>query len=349
MQLRMLLSLSNLFFRGVLMKHFKIITLIAFLSTFANAFGDEALKACYRNIKTKEEAVGKESLKKVMLYFDKGQSLGGKFPKCEDVVNVANQTKARIAEKFKNTCIDPDIVADMENSNYRLSYQFLQSEFNDSTYSFRMKKGSEGEIAQSKVTIIPYQNFGCFDDQTRITVMNNSTHEVKMQSFEDFVIYWNNNQHANTFEDIYVLSSPIEMIPDAASEYLGSCWTRVKGYTVAGLNAGKVDDICTVSWDATDGTYGKCVATPDHRFRVEITDANGNKTYQWKQLKDVNTDKMRFVNEAGKSVTVFSIIKDKVKDVNWVRDDMKVYNLMTESGVYYIGDPNRRALVHNVY
>jgi|JI10StandDraft_1071094.scaffolds.fasta_scaffold70716_3 hypothetical protein len=305
-------------------------------------------QSCLDNIKTQQERLALEQLKKLKIYGN--STVGGQYPKCVDVIAVRNAMKTTIWNEYANQC-NPAVK--YFSSTHLLEYnnQMLQDssaehsellEGTDLGSKYYVYRGGYGSSSISG-------GDGCFKGDVQITVGHIEDEKYELQTFDDYVENYDENDAG------YVLSSPIEKIPDAPQTYLGPCWSSVQKYSDVELYNGA--PLATVTYKPDNKTTSSCVATSKHPFYVEVTDpASGKKTFAWKMACQIDPETMKLVSDLNSRVKVLNVTPSAVEDgwgwsSTWDWDycvDMHVFTLTTDTGTYYIGDPEHRVLVHNL-
>jgi hypothetical protein len=268
-----------------------------------------------------------ETVKKLAGLATYGNDAVGKYPLCNDVIKTYPNAIdwAAFKQRMKS---ENDLPADAE---YTATYEPKTSSSNSGTY-------------------YPVGGGTCFSDETIVTIAFPAATDVGAIeiTMEDLAEKFDDEET----QGLHILSSVIEVIPDATTEFKKPCWAAVSGHTLGELYD-KDDSVCKITY----GSGHQETCTPKHRFRVEICDNTGKVTgCEWKAVSEIDKDKMHLLSDTQQPIKISSITTEVVDDWDggWFLidfdffSDLDVHNLSVATGTYFVGEKANRVLVHNV-
>jgi hypothetical protein len=316
---------------------FGFLVLLFSLSAHAQITAGEVNTTCFDNVVRQQEKLGLEALQKLKVYGN--TTIGGKYRKCDEVVNIRNNVKDKVWQEYTTKCDSKNMEYFTATHTMKFSTtMFLDSVKAHSEFIPDIERGSK---------YIPDPMLGCFGGKTEITIGQLESDKYEFANFENY--YDNFDKDAPG----YVLSSTIAEISDASADYQEPCWAKVEAAHRVDFYNGA--NVCTITYKPEGQTAFSCVTTPRHAFRVQVCEPNGQKSCTWKVVSEIDPETMKLISDSNMPVEILSKTTSTVQDgwgwPSWADFDFVVdfyvYNLSVETGTFYIGDSKHRVLVHN--
>lgn len=258
------------------------------------------------------------------------------FPLCSEVIRKFEADQTKIArETFQNNEIR--VITDRETIASR-----AQNNSEQNGPDLERRNFDAGETRM------------CFVGQTPIEILGVYKYEEERRSIRrtDSMseLYKYNDRQWN----IYILSSTVEYLSENP-DYHVDCWAHVPYYYVGEVPYGDTMNTVGVEFPSRKGLDNKIVfeVTPNHRFYTYIGDENcpGDLECNWVSASALDRKRMSLYHSDGGEQAKLTFVSDyQVTDskLGIFQASKKVYNLSTETYVYYVGPLDKRVLVHNL-
>lgn len=266
----------------------------------------------------------------------------GYYPLCSEIVKVYLQEKQAILEQAQQEYLLPE------------EHTMIQVEvgINKAEDQRHIDLGQESDVhlvSDRKGGYSSHNN--CFTGNTPVTVFYSETFKLGLNHYEREKVFRSIElqemyEHREDTQ-FHVLSSSLGKIEKAPTRYHKDCWARVNQVYLGHVDHGK--NMITLGIGNKDAQQHFEV-TPQHRFYAYLEgECSESSLYVWQEAQNLqHTDIRLYQGEEGQLCPINYTSKYTVEG-GGIGNLMpkKVYNLNTDTHVYYVGPKANQVLVHD--